>query len=186
MSLSLQQFHQEHKQRHAEINRRAVHDDGIDLKRIKPGFTARLAPRASSSLYFDPQAAPTFTVRIVAMQATQPVEVVRMSKRPTAQTIIRRVAAHYNVEVSGILGPDRHQPLVRYRQTAMYLCREVLPHFYTVKSRKFSLPEIGFQFGRDHATVLHACQKIAGLMKFDTILTTEIEIIRAELMGDAE
>lgn len=182
----LQKLHQDHKARHAAINGRAVADNGIDLKRLPPGFTARPAQRASSSLRFDPQAAPAYAIRIVAAQPAQPVEVVRMPKRPTAQTIIRRVAAHYNVEVEEILGPDRHQPLTRYRQIAMYLCREVLPHFYTVKSRKFSLPELGYQFGRDHATVHHACHKIEDLMKFDAVLTAEVEILRAELMAKTE
>ena len=54
-----------------------------------------------------------------------------------------------------LVGPSRRQPLVRARQTAMYLCRELTD---------LSLPKIGRAFGgRDHTTVLHACRKIAEL-----------------------
>ena len=45
------------------------------------------------------------------------------------------------------------------RQIAMYIVRELTD---------YSLPEIGEEFGgRDHSTVIHACDKIQELIKND-------------------
>ncbi|MFQ5967440.1 MAG: helix-turn-helix domain-containing protein, partial [Acidimicrobiia bacterium] len=58
-----------------------------------------------------------------------------------------------------LAGPSRRQPLVLARQIAMYLCRE---------QTDLSLPKIGALFGgRDHTTVIHAIDKIKGLMRTD-------------------
>ncbi len=82
------------------------------------------------------------------------------SKQPrqiTAQQIIEISARHFGFSVDELIGPSRRRPLVIARQIAMYLFRELTD---------FSYPAIGREFGdRDHTTVIHAVEKISGLMK---------------------
>ena len=63
------------------------------------------------------------------------------------------MADYFNVKVSDLRAKRRTISIVRPRQIAMYLIRELTTH---------SLPEIGEFFGgKDHTTVLHSCSKIA-------------------------
>jgi len=62
------------------------------------------------------------------------------------------VADYFQLRVSDLHSPRRTQSLVRPRQMAMALARELTEH---------SLPEIGEAFGgRDHTTVMHACKEV--------------------------
>ncbi len=71
--------------------------------------------------------------------------------------ILDTVAASYGFSVESIIGPSRTRPLVTARQVAMYLTRELTDYSY---------PAIGRVFGkRDHTTVIHAVDKIAGQMQ---------------------
>jgi chromosomal replication initiator protein len=72
----------------------------------------------------------------------------------TIEEIQKVVADYFNVRVSDLRAKKRTASIVRPRQIAMYLVRELTSH---------SLPEIGEFFGgKDHTTVLHSCNKIAG------------------------
>ncbi len=67
------------------------------------------------------------------------------------------VCAHFGINVQDIDSSKRTKTIVRPRQIAMYLCRELTD---------VSLPKIGENFGkRDHTTVMHACDKIASEIK---------------------
>lgn len=91
----------------------------------------------------------------------------------TADDIIRRVAHFSDVTPDDLVGPSRRQPLARQRQIAMYLCRE-----YT----DLSLPKIGKAFGgRDHTTVLHAVEKIKGLMQTDADIYKDVTSLSHDL-----
>lgn len=75
------------------------------------------------------------------------------AKKFTIEGIQRTVAEYFNIKVSDIRAKRRTHSIVRPRQIAMYLVRELTGH---------SLPEIGEYFGgKDHTTVLHSCNKIA-------------------------
>jgi chromosomal replication initiator protein len=75
----------------------------------------------------------------------------------TAAVIIAQTAAYFGLSIDDLCGTSRSRVLVTARQIAMYLCRELTD---------LSLPKIGQQFGgRDHTTVMHATQKIRGLMR---------------------
>ena len=64
------------------------------------------------------------------------------------------------MRVSDLLSKKRTRSIVRPRQLAMALAKELTNH---------SLPEIGDAFGgRDHTTVLHACRKVAELLETDS------------------
>jgi chromosomal replication initiator protein len=74
----------------------------------------------------------------------------------SVQDIIDEVAAYFSISPEELCSASRSRQLVNARQIAMYLTRELTD---------LSLPRIGRAFGnRDHSTVMHATQKIAGLM----------------------
>ncbi len=75
-----------------------------------------------------------------------------VSSRITLETIQRRIADYFRVEVVELKGVKRQRSILFPRQVAMFLSR---------KLTESSLPEIGRAFGgRDHTTVLHAVGKI--------------------------
>ena len=77
----------------------------------------------------------------------------------TIENIQKTVADFYRLRVSDLTSPRRSRSIVRARQIAMSLTKELTSH---------SLPEIGREFGgRDHTTVLHACRKIESIKKED-------------------
>jgi chromosomal replication initiator protein len=84
----------------------------------------------------------------------------------TARQILETSSAHFGFPVEDLCGPSRRRPLVMARQIAMYLFRDLTDYSY---------PAIGREFGgRDHTTVIHAYDKISGLMKerrnvYDTV-----------------
>ena len=95
------------------------------------------------------------------------------SERVTAEQIIQKTAAVANVTEAHLIGPSRKQPLARWRQIAMYLCRELTD---------LSLPKIGAHFGgRDHTTVIHAIDKIKGLMAADKQVFDEVTALSQQL-----
>ena len=95
------------------------------------------------------------------------------SLRMTPERIIQKTATAANVVESELVGPSRKQPLARWRQIAMYLCRELTD---------LSLPKIGAQFGgRDHTTVIHAIDKIKQLMAADKQVFDEVTALSQQL-----
>jgi chromosomal replication initiator protein len=75
----------------------------------------------------------------------------------TINNIQRTVAEYYKIRVSDLHSKSRVRQVTRPRQLAMALAKELTQH---------SLPEIGDTFGgRDHTTVLHACRRIAELVR---------------------
>jgi chromosomal replication initiator protein len=79
--------------------------------------------------------------------------------RITAESIFEEVAAYFNVRVSDIKGRRRTKQMVMPRQLSMYLIRKLTDH---------SLPEIGeLCGGRDHTTVMHACESVESDLKKD-------------------
>ena len=77
------------------------------------------------------------------------------AKLVTIENIQKTVVEYYKIRFADLLSKKRTRSIVRPRQMAMSLCKELTNH---------SLPEIGDAFGgRDHTTVLHACRKIAEL-----------------------
>ncbi len=69
----------------------------------------------------------------------------------TFEGIQRAVAEYYDIRLADMTSRKRPQDIALPRQVAMYLCR-------TLTSQ--SLPSIGNAFGRNHATILHACRLV--------------------------
>lgn len=80
-------------------------------------------------------------------------------RQMTIANIQKTVADFFRVRVSDLNSPQRSRSIVRPRQIAMALSKELTSH---------SFPEIGREFGgRDHTTVIHACRKIQEMRKQD-------------------
>jgi chromosomal replication initiator protein len=78
-------------------------------------------------------------------------------RRITPQVILDATSETFGFSIEELCGPNRRRPLVTARQVSMYVFRELTD---------FSYPAIGREFGgRDHSTVMHAVEKIGGLMK---------------------
>jgi len=94
-------------------------------------------------------------------------------KALSIKQIIKTVADFYDIEEKQILMRIRRQEIVKPRQVAMFLLR----HEY-----KASFPTIGSKMGgRDHTTVIHACEKITKEVKNNNILAEEINLIKQRL-----
>ena len=85
----------------------------------------------------------------------------------TIEQIQRRVGDFFAIKVSELKAKSRTKRVAFPRQVAMYLARQ-LTHA--------SLAEIGRAFGgKDHTTVLHAVDKIHGLLEEDPKLRKGID-----------
>jgi chromosomal replication initiator protein len=86
------------------------------------------------------------------------------------EIIQRVVAEEYHLTPNDLKGKKRSSGIVRPRQTAMYLCRELT---------EYSLTEIGQAFGdRDHTTVIHSYSKIEEESRSDTNLYSSLERLK--------
>ena len=84
-------------------------------------------------------------------------------------TVVDVVAKTFNLSVARLLSPDRSHDVALPRQIAMYLMRET----------NISLPQIGQALGgRDHTTVMYACEKVADLLERDDRLRKQVVQIR--------
>jgi chromosomal replication initiator protein len=93
----------------------------------------------------------------------------------TIEIIIKRVADHYDLRVSDILGRRRPDHIAFPRQVAMFLARTLT---------ESSLSTIGDAFGgRDHGTVLHACRAVTDRMETDPAVRKTVHQLDRDLRG---
>ena len=91
----------------------------------------------------------------------------------TPEAIQQKIASRYKIKPEELKAKTRARPVAYPRQIAMYLTRELT---------ELSLPKIGeFYGGRDHTTVLHACDKITSDKKNNADLEQQLQEIIAEL-----
>lgn len=82
------------------------------------------------------------------------------------EVIQRVVAEYFSLSYNDLKGKKRTQNIVFPRQLAMYIAREIT---------EYSTTELGLEFGgRDHTTVMHACQKIEERIRSDPTLDSVI------------
>jgi chromosomal replication initiator protein len=101
-----------------------------------------------------------------------------LQKAITIDLIQRQVATFYQLTVDELKEKKRTRAVSYPRHVAMYLCRELTD---------FSLPRIGQEFGgRDHTTVIHACDKIREDLKasldLQGTMRSLVEIIRGRTL----
>jgi hypothetical protein len=166
----------------ALIAARAVPDPGICLKRKPPESVVVPIVKQEPMAGFA-QTMNLLPPLIECFDLDNPLPVVKpepepeappMSRPPTIIEIQVATAKQYGVSRLDILGERRTANVVRPRQVAMYLSRQLTAR---------SLPEIGRRFGmRDHTTVLHGVTKISQLLAADAFgLAVDIEAIKSSL-----
>lgn len=99
----------------------------------------------------------------------------RQDRPITADLIQNTVADYYSLDPVLLRERKRTRAVAFPRQIAMYLCRELTD---------YSLPKIGEEFGgRDHTTVLHACDKIGKEIAKDTMLAGTLRQLETRIRG---
>lgn len=95
-------------------------------------------------------------------------------KSVTVEEIKKAVATHFGLKVDDLTAKKRTRLVTHPRQVAMYLSR---------KLTAASLPRIGEEFGgRDHTTVIHACERIEADLARDANLAKIIKEIEQRLL----
>ena len=102
---------------------------------------------------------------------------IRPQKTISIKDVISIVSNFYNIDEKSLLEKSRRKEVVKPRQIVMYILREDL---------NTSFPYIGQKLGgRDHTTVIHACDKIKRDIKDNSVLSQEIEQIKGILYGNS-
>jgi chromosomal replication initiator protein len=105
----------------------------------------------------------------LAAEALKNILSLNRTKKITITTIQDSVSAYFGIKPSEIKGKRRSRAVVIPRQVAMYICRELTDS---------SLPRIGEEFGgKDHTTVLHACEKVKKDIENDPSLAGTIRFL---------
>ncbi|MBN1592674.1 MAG: chromosomal replication initiator protein DnaA, partial [Candidatus Coatesbacteria bacterium] len=98
------------------------------------------------------------------------------SKVLSVGSIQKKVASYCGLRFEDIISRNRARNVVRARQIAMYLCRELLEESY---------PSIGKQFsGLCHAAAIHSYNIVASKLKTDPVLTKIVLELKNELVVD--
>lgn len=94
------------------------------------------------------------------------------SKLITEDRIIEVVGDYYHLTENQIKSKVRTSQIALARQICMYLCRSLVGTPYL---------KIGKIFGRDHSTVMTACEKVDLLLKTDSQLQSAINTLKKQL-----
>jgi chromosomal replication initiator protein len=88
-------------------------------------------------------------------------------------TFMRVVADYYRISKQDLVGEDRRKEVLVPRQVCMYLIRVAMDEAYE---------KIGADFGgKNHTTVLHACNKIEKLLQTDQRIVRDMTLIKEQL-----
>ncbi|HEY5762563.1 MAG TPA: chromosomal replication initiator protein DnaA [Rhodocyclaceae bacterium] len=97
------------------------------------------------------------------------------NRQITIDNIQKTVADYFNIRVGDLYSKKRARIIVRPRQVAMWLCKEVTPHSYPVIGEAFG--------GRDHTTVIHAVRTIEAHRAKDGELNHALHVLLQVLKG---
>jgi chromosomal replication initiator protein len=96
-------------------------------------------------------------------------------KELTVSNIKKCVADYYNLTVSQINSKSRTSNIIVARHISMYLVRELI--------KDISFIQIGHEFGgRDHSTVMKACDKVQKKLEKDLNYRQAIDDIKNKLV----
>jgi len=91
----------------------------------------------------------------------------------TADDVLKIVSEYYKLDMGELMGGDRHTEVIVPRQICMYLMKNELGGSYQ---------KIGATFGgKNHTTVMHACNKITEKLKNNLRLVRDINSIKREM-----
>jgi chromosomal replication initiator protein len=88
----------------------------------------------------------------------------------TINDIIERVAAKYELTPKKMLAPRKDRAVAWPRQVAMYFARKITKASYSDIGRAF--------YGREHATVMHAVNKVEHLLDESATWASNVAVER--------
>jgi chromosomal replication initiator protein len=94
------------------------------------------------------------------------------AQKVTIDSILKSVAAVFQVKVSDLKGSTRTKEVALPRQVAMFLAKEMVNE---------SLVMLAASFGKTHSTLLHACKAIERRTEEDQLLKRQIDMVRRNL-----
>ncbi len=102
----------------------------------------------------------------------------RQPRPITVAMILDATVDQFGFPIDELIGKSRRRPLVIARQMAMYVTRELTD---------LSFPHIAREFGgRDHTTVMHACDKISALMKERSQIYNHVMALEKSVRAQAQ
>lgn len=164
----------------AILRKRAQHD-GVALP--DPGTAELIAARVTNNV----RSLEGALIRVIAYQSLTQTPLTRertltvldrlypapAARRHSIGAIQRAACEAFDISLDDLLSRSRATRIVRPRQLAMFLSRDLTDT---------TLPVIGQQFGgRDHTTVMHACQQVQRRLTNDKDLRAAITRMRAIL-----
>ena len=84
------------------------------------------------------------------------------------------VAKYFDISRDDLISHRRNIHIIRPRQIAMYLSKELTRRSYCDIARRFC--------DRDHTTIIHACHKIEQLVATDEAVAHDVATLR-EMLG---
>src|SRR5579871_3726256 len=93
----------------------------------------------------------------------------------TPKVILDATAETFGFSVEDLCGASRRRPLVQARQIGMYVFRDLTDFSYPAIAREFG--------GRDHTTVIHAVEKVSGLMKERRLVYDQVTELIQNIKG---
>lgn len=91
---------------------------------------------------------------------------------PTEQAVLQAVCQRFGLTTQDIMGDQRSRKVLMARQIAMYLLRE---------KAQLPLQQIGQIFGKNHSTVLHACNRVRSSLHKDEEITSIVRDLNTVL-----
>ncbi len=111
----------------------------------------------------------------MATEALKDILSANKSKDINSASIIEVVSRYYDLKQDEFKSKKRNRDISFPRQIAMYLCRSLTD---------MSLPKIGDAFGgRDHTTVMHACDKIKKDIENNSEIRRAVEELQRNILG---
>jgi len=152
-----------------------MHSEGIDLPRDVVEYIAyhvNSSIRELEGALISILANASFNKRDINVDLAKDVLknfIKKASKELTIEHIQRLVGDHLNISIEDIKSKTRKRDIVQARQISMYFAK---------KLTNTSLCNIGKQFGgRDHSTVIHACQTVNDLLDTDKEYSNRLQEI---------
>lgn len=95
------------------------------------------------------------------------------SENVSLEVIQKVIADNYQISITDLKGKKRDKKYVTPRHIAMYISRELT---------ELSFTELGIEFGgRDHSTVMNACENIEEQIKVDSSFESKIQLFIREI-----
>ena len=102
----------------------------------------------------------------------------RQPRPITVEMILGVTSEQFHFTIDDLKGKSRRRPLVLARQMAMFVSRELTELSYPAIAREFG--------GRDHTTVMHACDKISALMAERTQIYDDVTALEKVVRNKAK